>query len=285
MSGSGRCPTRPLPRRVRPAARRRHASTRFLDSSSKPTRVTFARFGTTTTDIPTNMRLAADGTECRQRSIDWYRVGEQAGALGSLHRPLRTSRVFPGGVLLYWLVTSPGYGVAQMLRRDWHEDVPRQFPTTRKRTRVCSAYHRSSVSRSLSNQQGFTMNCPAQESHSNPGTTPTVLVVEDEPAIREVVADLLKDEGYTVRQASDGLQAIDEMEVDDVDLVLSDVRMPRLDGPSLARRLRGHGYAVPVVLMSAVDVKVDLPGVRFLPKPFDRDHLLHVIGSALGAYR
>jgi hypothetical protein len=37
--------------------------------------------------------------------------------------------------------------------------------------------------------------------------------------------------------------------------------------------------------MSAVDVEVDLPGVRFLPKPFDRDHLLHVIGSTLGANR
>src|SRR5918998_2547141 len=127
------------------------------------------------------------------------------------------------------------------------------------------------------------MNRPAHDSYPTQEATPTVLVVEDEPAIREVVADLLKDEGYTVRQASDGLQAIDEMEVDDVDLVLSDVRMPRLDGPSLARRLRGRGHAVPVVLMSAVEVEVDLPGVRFLPKPFDRDHLLHVIGSALGA--
>ena len=118
-------------------------------------------------------------------------------------------------------------------------------------------------------------------------STPTVLVVADEPAIREVVADLLhlQDEGYAVRQASDGLQAIDELQADDVDLVLSDVRMPRLDGPSLARRLRGRGHAVPVVLMSAVDVEVDLPGVRFLPKPFDRDHLLHVIASALGANR
>jgi two-component system response regulator MprA len=129
------------------------------------------------------------------------------------------------------------------------------------------------------------MNRPAQDSHSTPETTPTVLVVEDEPAIREVVADLLQNEGYAVRQASDGLQAIDELEVDDVDLVLSDVRMPRLDGPSLAHRLRGHGHAVPVVLMSAVDCEVDLPGVRFLPKPFDPDHLLHVIGSALGVNR
>ena len=77
----------------------------------------------------------------------------------------------------------------------------------------------------------------------------------------------------------------DELQADDVDLVLSDVRMPRLDAPSLARRLRGRGHAVPVVLMSAIDVEVDLAGVRFLPKPFDRDHLLHVIGSALAANR
>jgi CheY-like chemotaxis protein len=129
------------------------------------------------------------------------------------------------------------------------------------------------------------MNRPVQDSSATPESTPTVLVVEDEPAVREVVADLLQDEGYTVRQVSDGLQAIDELQAEDVDLVLSDVRMPRLDGPSLAHQLRGHGHAVPVVLMSAVDVEVDLPGVRVLPKPFDRDHLLHVIGSALGANR
>ena len=129
------------------------------------------------------------------------------------------------------------------------------------------------------------MNRPALDSNTSPETTPTVLVVEDEPAVREVVADLLQDEGYAVRQAADGLEAIAELEVDDVDLVLSDVQMPRLDGRSLARRLRRQGHAVPVVLMSAVDVEVDLPGVRFLPKPFDRDHLLHTIGSALGANR
>ena len=128
------------------------------------------------------------------------------------------------------------------------------------------------------------MDRPAQNSHSTDETPPTVLVVEDELAIREVVADLLEDEGYAVRQAADGLAAIDELEVDGVDLVLSDVRMPRLDGPALARRLRRHGYAVPVVLMSAVDVEIDLPGVGFLPKPFDRDHLLHAVGSALGSH-
>jgi CheY-like chemotaxis protein len=168
-----------------------------------------------------------------------------------------------------------------MLRREWHGDVLWQVPTTRKGTLVRYPCHYSSLLRSLSNEQVLIMNHPAQDSSTTPETTPTVLVVEDE----EVVTDLLQDEGYAVRQAADGLQAIDELEVDDVDLVLSDVRMPRLDGPSLARRLRGRGHAIPVVLMSAADVEVDLPGVRFLPKPFDRDHLLHVVGSALGANR
>ena len=128
------------------------------------------------------------------------------------------------------------------------------------------------------------MNRTTRDSGTTPESTPTVLVVEDEPAVREVVVDLLQDEGFAVRQASDGLQAIDELEADNVDLVLSDVRMPRLDGPALARRLRRHGYAVPVVLMSAVDVEIDLPGVGYLPKPFDRDHLLHAVGSALGSH-
>jgi CheY-like chemotaxis protein len=135
------------------------------------------------------------------------------------------------------------------------------------------------------NEQVLVLNHSSQDSSATPESTPTVLVVEDEPAVREVVVDLLQDEGFAVREASDGLQAIDELEADNIDLVLSDVRMPRLDGPSLARRLRGGGLAVPVVLMSAVAVEVDLPGVRFLPKPFDRDHLLHVVGSALGANR
>jgi CheY-like chemotaxis protein len=174
--------------------------------------------------------------------------------------------------------------VAQMLRREFVLGAAAAAPPGQK------GYAHSFlippfVAVAIANDRDLIMNLPAQDSHSTPETTPTVLVVEDEPAIREVVADLLQNEGYAVRQASDGLQAIDELEVDDVDLVLSDVRMPRLDGPSLAHRLRGHGHAVPVVLMSAVDCEVDLPGVRFLPKPFDPDHLLHVVGSALRANR
>jgi two-component system, OmpR family, response regulator MprA len=110
---------------------------------------------------------------------------------------------------------------------------------------------------------------------------PTVLVVEDEPVIRELMAILLEDEGYAVRQAVDGLQALEMLEQHGVDLILSDVKMPRLDGASLVHRLRSRGDAIPVVLMSAVYAEVDLPGVRFLRKPVNCEHLLTIIAAAL----
>jgi two-component system response regulator MprA len=110
---------------------------------------------------------------------------------------------------------------------------------------------------------------------------PTVLVVEDEPVIRELMAILLEDEGYTVHQAVDGLQALEMLEQHGIDLVLSDVKMPRLDGASLVQRLRSRGDAIPVVLMSAVYAEVDLPGVRFLRKPVNCEHLLTIIAAAL----
>jgi two-component system, OmpR family, response regulator MprA len=116
-------------------------------------------------------------------------------------------------------------------------------------------------------------------------TTPTVtvLVVDDEPAIREVIATLLEDEGYLVRHAKDGLEALDAINGDRIDLIVSDVVMPRLDGASLVRKLRRRGHLMPVVLMSAVYADVDLPGVRFVPKPFEIDRLLGTVASALGS--
>ena len=111
----------------------------------------------------------------------------------------------------------------------------------------------------------------------------TVLVVDDEPAIREIVATLLEDEGYLVRHAKDGVEALSAIADDTFDLVVSDVVMPRLDGASLVRKLRRRGHLMPVVLMSAVYADVDLPGVRFVPKPFEIDRLLGTVASALGS--
>jgi CheY-like chemotaxis protein len=114
-------------------------------------------------------------------------------------------------------------------------------------------------------------------------TPPTVLVVDDEPAIREVVACMLEDEGYAVKQATDGLEALREIEAEEIDLVLSDVKMPRLDGAALVQGLRRRKLAVPVVLMSAVSTGGELPGVPFLPKPFEPERLLSTVAAAIAA--
>jgi DNA-binding response OmpR family regulator len=108
-----------------------------------------------------------------------------------------------------------------------------------------------------------------------------ILVVDDERSICDVLADLLQDEGYDVSRAYDGTTALAAAEHHRPDLVLADVMMPGLDGIALIRRLRERGLRVPAVLMSAVYDDVDLPRVRFVPKPFDVDDLLGIIERLL----
>ena len=110
-----------------------------------------------------------------------------------------------------------------------------------------------------------------------------VLVVDDEPAIRETLSDLLEDEGFVVTRARDGLEALHLLESRVFDLVISDVKMPRLDGASMARQLRRQGIPIPIVLMSAVYADVDLAGITFIPKPFDFDVLLRRVREALAS--
>ena len=113
----------------------------------------------------------------------------------------------------------------------------------------------------------------------------TVLVVDDERTIRELVVEVLRDEGYAAVGAADGRDALAALERDAPDLVLMDVMMPELDGASayLAMRNGPAGLAVPVILMSAAFDPDRLPeGVAgFLPKPFDLDRLLGLVARVL----
>lgn len=109
----------------------------------------------------------------------------------------------------------------------------------------------------------------------------TILVVDDEEVIRELLTEVLVDEGYRVRCAADGIEALDIIAREQPDLVLSDVCMPRLDGCALADRLARSGNRVPIVLMSAGCDGAPLPNVRFVPKPFDIDRVLAAIEAAL----
>ena len=109
----------------------------------------------------------------------------------------------------------------------------------------------------------------------------SVLVVDDERAIRDAIGFLLRDEGYQVRQAGDGAEAWAEIQRAVPDLLLTDVKMPHLDGIALIRRARDEGHGFPVIIMTAQRARVDAPRVHHLPKPFDLDELLALIERLL----
>ena len=81
----------------------------------------------------------------------------------------------------------------------------------------------------------------------------TVLLVEDDPINRMLVASLLTDAGLQVRLANDGLEAVERVMSERFDLILTDMQMPRLDGPDAARRIRQvpHGVSVPIIALTA----------------------------------
>lgn len=105
----------------------------------------------------------------------------------------------------------------------------------------------------------------------------SILVVDDDRAIAAVLADLLIEEGYAGRFVCSGYDALHQVTQEPPELILSDVSMPEIDGLTLIRRLRDRGDQMPVILMSGVYADIDLPGVQFLPKPFDFQDLLRVV--------
>lgn len=111
---------------------------------------------------------------------------------------------------------------------------------------------------------------------------PLVLVAEDDPPIRGALSCWLEDEGYRVHCAADGQEALEMVASVAPDLVLSDVRMPHVDGIELVRRLRAGGQDIPVVLISAQYDGADRPGVRFVAKPFDFLDIAQAIERSLG---
>lgn len=109
---------------------------------------------------------------------------------------------------------------------------------------------------------------------------PTVLIADDEPAIVDLLAQFLEDEGYAVERASDGRMALEMTRQSAPDLVIADVMMPGMDGFELLDELGADGHGVPVILMSAAVVS-RREGVPFIAKPFDLGELLDLVTSHL----
>lgn len=110
---------------------------------------------------------------------------------------------------------------------------------------------------------------------------PSLLVVEDDRMLGEALVLLFRTEGYDVRYARDGADALDALASERPDLIVSDVMMPRLDGLELVASVRSRGWNTPIVLISANQALPGHPGVQFLPKPFDVDQLLDLVDEAL----
>ncbi|HWK80420.1 MAG TPA: response regulator [Thermomicrobiales bacterium] len=106
----------------------------------------------------------------------------------------------------------------------------------------------------------------------------TVLVVDDERYIVDLLTDLLDDEGYRVISAFDGLAALQKVKEEAPDLILADIMMPRLDGLALLTRIREEYSGVPVVLMSAAVTPL-MHEVPYIAKPFDLDDLLDIVDA------
>jgi CheY-like chemotaxis protein len=116
-----------------------------------------------------------------------------------------------------------------------------------------------------------------------------ILIVDDDPAIRRVVADILEMSSYGVREAANGAEALDDVRTSPPALVLLDLMMPVMDGWEFLRRCRSDQACgrVPVAVMSAARdagaISDELGASAFLPKPFELDDILTIVSRFAAA--
>jgi CheY-like chemotaxis protein len=126
-------------------------------------------------------------------------------------------------------------------------------------------------------------------SHASAGATaerdrPCILVVDDEPSIRDFLAFVLQDEGFDVHTASNGREALDVAKQSPPDVVLTDLMMPVVDGYELINGLREERIPVrAIIAMSAVSIAGDRgPNADlFISKPFEIEQILTSVQALL----
>lgn len=116
---------------------------------------------------------------------------------------------------------------------------------------------------------------------------PRILVVEDDKDLNRFVSTSIRNSGYDVIACYDGVEALEQLENGKVDMILSDVMMPRMDGFELAESVRSTDKTTPIVFMTARDDKPSkmlgyTVGIDdYVTKPFDMDVLLLKINAVL----
>jgi CheY-like chemotaxis protein len=113
-----------------------------------------------------------------------------------------------------------------------------------------------------------------------------ILVVDDDPSILAVVADILESEGYRVSTASNGMDGLEMMQLSPFELVILDMRMPMVDGWSFTSFLDAIETNVPILVVTAADNAhewaEEVGAARYLKKPFELPELLGAVSDIIG---
>ena len=117
-----------------------------------------------------------------------------------------------------------------------------------------------------------------------------ILIVEDDKEIREGIEIYLKNQGYVVFQAADGVEGLEVIGQEEIHLAIVDVMMPRMDGITMMMKVREMGKEFPVIMLSAKSEEVDkIMGLNmgaddYLTKPFTTMELFARVNSHLRRY-
>jgi len=118
----------------------------------------------------------------------------------------------------------------------------------------------------------------------------TIVLVEDEEHVRQMVSKMLSKSGYAVQEAVDGLDGLRKIDAQKPDLIIADMMMPNLDGLVLVKALKAHRdtKAVPVIFLTAKgDTRSMIEGINvgakyYVTKPFQMEDLLSKVSKILG---
>lgn len=117
----------------------------------------------------------------------------------------------------------------------------------------------------------------------------TVLIVDDEPRIREIVQEILIQNGHKVSEATDGLDAVERLTHSRFDLIISDFTMPRMGGLGILKHLRKNKIRTPTLILSGSTISglddeahlKELGAYAIVRKPIEIDELVQQINDAL----
>ncbi len=126
------------------------------------------------------------------------------------------------------------------------------------------------------------------EGKDRPGDRPRILVVDDEQAVRDLLAKTLTMADYDVDSAPDGASAIDRLRAVEYDLLITDLKMPGMDGLSVIREARRSAPDLPVIIITGYSTEasaieaINLGVAGYLTKPFRLPRILAATARALG---